>query len=171
MIPIQPKLKGRVGWDSKIAQLPRNALGPLQQIIQQPWDIDERSGSYPICLTCPQCKNESASNSITIKQQDLDIKSKCNKCKHNIKARDWMCKCRQPWHLCDIHMSCASKYTKGVVPTHKSCKGIKRAIGPLTHEQLVELDNKRMRKKPRTILAPAPNILSAKLRERFAHIL
>ena len=71
------KLKGRAGWDSKISHLPSDPQRSLQQITQQPRDSDEQSIGYPICLTCPQCNTEYASNHINIKQQDLDIKSKC----------------------------------------------------------------------------------------------
>ena len=47
---------------------------------------------------------------------------------------------------------------------------VKNPLGPMTIEQLEAHDAKRIRKAPARVLPPSPNILSARLRERFAHL-
>ena len=90
LLPYLPKLKGKAGWDSKNTHLAGNPLRSLKHIAQQSEDSNEQGMGYPICLACPRCSTEYASNSLSINTQDLDSKCKCNNCKGNIKARDWM---------------------------------------------------------------------------------
>ncbi len=192
-------LKGRVGWDSNLKGLgvptSTNDIKPLHDISRHQNSIGGGTGrlkrvhgDVPLSiqanfmksqgptngialLTCPKCKACELSSNKAINYHDFDKACKCKSCKTTSKARNWMCKCQIPWHLCSVHSSCCSttKKQKQSVPT-TPCKGTKR-IGPFTHEQLVAIDHKRIRRGPAVILPPSSNILSVKLRERFAHLL
>ena len=123
-----------------------------------------------ISFYCPKCKAPCNSNKCCFQLQDLDKVNKCKNCNVNVKARDWMCSCDHTWHLCAAHRSyCSGKQTKKP-PCNGSGQSSKRMLGPLSNEQLQEIDAKRMRKSNQHILDPAPNILSVKLRERFAYL-
>ncbi len=143
----------------------------IQANLLKPLDNTEGPSDGIALFTCPKCKACEISSNKAFNHHDLDKACKCKSCKTISKARNWMCKCQKPWHLCSIHSSCCSttKKPKQSVPT-TPCKGTKR-FGPYTHEQLVAIDNKRIRRAPAVILPPSSNILSVKLRERFAHLL
>ena len=123
-----------------------------------------------ICLTCPKCNASELSSNRASQLQDLDTTCKCKSCKQLVRARDWMCRCHVNWHLCNIHQSCSNLANAKSASRSNSCRGRKRAIGPLTHEELEEIDARRIRATPRNLLPPAPNILSVNLRERFAYL-
>ena len=124
----------------------------------------------PACYQCPKCNASVISTHKAFQLIDLDHICKCNRCNNNVKAKDWMCNCQTRWHLCHIHQSCTSDILKQNDPINKPCRANKRPLGPFTHEQLVNIDTKRSRKEPPRILPPSPNILSVKLRDRFAHL-
>ncbi len=121
-------------------------------------------------FSCPQCNKETPSKNQCFQLQDLDKVNKCKNCKVNVKVRDWMCSCGHTWHLCDIHRSYCSQQSNKKPLSNVPSQCRKRMLGPLTHEQLQEIDTKRMRRTNQHVLPPAPNILSAKLRERFAYL-
>ena len=126
--------------------------------------------SQPACFQCPKCNASVISTHKAFQLIDLDHICKCNRCNNNVKAKDWMCNCQTRWHLCHIHQSCTSDILKQNDPVNKPCRANKRPLGPFTHEQLVNIDTKRSRKDPPRILPPSPNLLSVKLRDRFAHL-
>ena len=170
--PNYPNLKGRAGWDSKIKVIP----GYKDKAKTQPTQAQGTSStpaqapSNPICLLCPACDASELSSNKAFQLQDLDKTCKCKTCLKNVKAKDWVCMCHLPWHLCNTHSCTAPKAKSKNVPRSNSCKPNKRTFGPYTHEQLVAIDTKRARHSPPSILPPAPNILSVRLRERFAHL-
>ena len=170
LLPNLPNLRGRAGWDSKLSELPGLVASKQTHGDSQVVPLSSPP-SYPFCLSCPECNGNVLSNNKAFQQQDLDKVCKCNQCKQNIKVRDWNCRCGRRWHLCHFHSSLGNSNIAKSTPTDKPCRGTKRAIGPFTHEKLVEIDTKRARRRPPNILPPAHNILSVKLRERFAHLL
>ena len=165
--PNLPNLKGRVGWDSNLKGLPGHTHGHEAPINHSICSSAEHI-SNPTCLVCPRCKANELSSNKAFQLQDLDEVCRCNSCKQNVKAKDWLCHCHVQWHLCSMHQSCTSTTIKNV-PGSKPCQGAKRALGPLTNEQLMAIDTKRIRSAP-TIRPPTPSMLSVKLRERFAHL-
>ena len=167
--PNLPNLKGRVGWDSKLtgnSQMCGTRAGQVPTSI----NTHTQQQHSPICLECPLCKASALSNGGKFQREELDTHNKCTSCKATSKIRDWMCSCQQPWHLCNVHQSCATHKAK-ILPSSKPCKGVKRPLGPFTQEQLTEIDAKRIRKAPAIIRPPTANMLSVHLRERFAHLL
>ena len=160
------RLTGKVIWEAKLRKSFEIAVDlPSLQ------DRDEATPHFmEAIITCPICSNSTTTNNI-IKNRDLDSISKCTKCRRNIKANDWKCSCNIPWHTCQSHKysTISSNNTKNV--THRTLLGTKRAIGPLTHEELINIDNKRIKRTTPAFYPLAPSLLSAKLRDKFAHIL
>ena len=170
-IPIVPVFKGRAGWDSNIkVQTAKhkpdngNAIATLASNKVSKRELEQTQ------FKCPHCNEETQSNKQCFQLQDLDKVNKCKKCKVNVKVRDWMCSCAHTWHLCEIHRSYCSQQSNKKPLSNVPSQCCKRMLGPLTHEQLQEIDTKRMRRTNQHVLPPAPNILSAKLRERFAYL-
>jgi hypothetical protein len=167
--PNEPNLKGRAGWDSNIKIIAglkptiSNAIVPYVQLKRKAEQCN------PVCIACPKCHANILSNHKAFQLQDLDAPCRCNRCKSNIKVRDWRCMCKLPWHLCATHSNSYTKVKARNVPI-KPCRGTKRAFGPLSHEELEAIDLRRIRKGPVRVIPPAPNILSPLLRERFAHL-
>ena len=162
-----PNLRGRAGWDSRIKAIQQQANSIPVQDTQPADPVQQQCNVF--CFACPVCKANEISSNKAFQLQDLDTTCKCKQCKQSSKVRDWSCRCNLRWHLCKIHNSLSSKQATST-PKSKSCAGVKRAVGPFTHDQLVEIDTKRARKRPPNILPPAPNLLSVNLRERFAHL-
>ncbi len=171
LVPVTIKLKGRAGWDSaiKLADKDHQPHNDLQIAVQKPSHGTKRPHDE-VHFTCPRCKATSNSNKSCFQLQDLDRVCKCNSCKSNVKVRDWLCSCSHNWHLCEVHRSlCSSKQiTKPL--SNGPGQSSKRMLGPLSNEQLQEIDVKRMRRSNKHLLDPSPNILSANLRERFAYL-
>ena len=120
-------------------------------------------------IECPACNASELSSNPAFQLDDLDHSCKCNSCKATSKVKDWKYGCNLQWHLCrlyEVHAKCKTKKPPSSMPKTRP----KRQVGPLTTEQLHELDIKRMRKCKLEPLPPAPNIPSVKLRERFAHL-
>ena len=169
------ELRGRAGWDSKLCNSNTNTT-PICDSMPLNTDADTQPTiNYPACFTSPCCSTWELSTNSGFQLVDLDRRIVCKNCKKTSRARDWNCRCGLLWHLCDRHIKWANpEYsTPRTVPKSKaaeSCKGTKR-INTLTHDQLVAYDNMRARKRPLNILPPQSNILSSKLRERFAHLL
>ena len=170
-IPIVPVWKGRAGWDSNIKTQPskqepdnQSAIATFASNHVSKRELEQTQ------FSCPQCNKETPSKNQCFQLQDLDKVNKCKNCKVNVKVRDWMCSCGHTWHLCDIHRSYCSQQSNKKPLSNVPSQCRKRMLGPLTHEQLQEIDTKRMRRTNQHVLPPAPNILSAKLRERFAYL-
>ena len=123
----------------------------------------------PVNFHCPACNSTIKSSSQAFQLIDLDKTCKCKSCRATNKVKDWKCGCRLPWHLCAIHRVYANDHSKKP-PSSVSSARQKRPVWPLTAEQLQELDTKRTCKSRMQPIPPAPNILSAKLRERFAYL-
>jgi hypothetical protein len=167
--PVVPNLKGRAGWDSKI-KLREGALYQPKPRQKHTANCCKRS-VQPVCFQCPQCKASVLSSNQAFQNVDLDKVCKCKSCKAYVKVRDWRCSCLNRWHLCDKHQSYANPISKkppSSLPSSSSSN--KRQLGPFSMEQLREIDTKRMRKCNSQLLTPSPNILSVKLRERFAYL-
>ncbi len=161
-----PNLNGRAGWDSNL------------KVIRHPMPISNSTSNVcnrkrqnsTACFQCPNCNASDISANQAFQLQDLDKLCKCKACKKSSKVRDWSCSCHTKWHLCDLHQSYANSKSKISVPCGRPVPGTKRAIGPLSNELLHQIDTKRMRKSPPSIIPPAPNILSVNLRERFSYL-
>ena len=176
--PVFPNLKGRVGWDSGIKATASNAsngnasnaipISDASNASSARSSID--SPSSLVCFQCPACNASELSSNKAFQLEDLDVTCKCKTCKVNRKSKDWRCGCRIPWHLCTIHQSNANNKIMKPPSSNPTLKR-KATVGPFTLEQLQEIDTKRMRKCTRQPLPPAANLLSAKLRERFAYLL
>ncbi len=171
LIPKVPVVKGRAGWDSSLKMQENKQMHTTSNAIaiQQSKQGTKREVEQ-VNFHCPQCKTEAASNKQCFQLQDLDKVNKCKNCNVNVKIRDWMCSCDHTWHLCGTHRSYCSKQSNKKPPCNAPSQSRKRMLGPLTQEQLQVIDTKRMRRNNQHILPPAPNILSVKLRERFAHL-
>ena len=158
------KLSGKVLWESRLA--------PKYTPIQSPAPISDHTTGYTYqgeaLFNCPRCDHIILSTSIN--SQDLDNTSKCSQCKSNVKAKDWKCKCKMPWHTCNFHRSSITNNITTKSDARSTTTTNKRLIGPLTHEELVNIDIKRRRRDPAILLLPAPNLMSANLRARFPHI-
>ena len=128
--------------------------------------------SQRVCFYCPECTASELSSNAIFQIEDLDRKCKCSNCKRSSKVNNWMCACRRKWHLCAHHQVYANCNKKKL-----SCSSgpapAKRLVGPLSLEQLQEFGVKRIHNSKSSFqpLPPNRNILSAKLRERFAHLL
>ena len=169
LVPRLPNLKGRTGWDSKLSGLPGLKETMQMAVCKQPSNLQQQA-SFPCCLSCPECNGNVLSSNTAFQLRDLDKTCKCNQCKRSSKVRDWRCRCGLRWHQCDLH-STFSNSKQGIdSPRDKPCRGIKRSYGPFTHEELVDIDTKRARRRPPNILPPAQLNLSVKLRERFPHL-
>ncbi len=168
LTPNMPNLNGRVGWDSslKVIQQPLPICGNASNMSNS---NNKRPFSIAI-FQCPHCKAPETSANQAFQLEDLDKLCKCKACKKSLKVRDWSCSCLKAWHLCDLHQSCANTTSKASAPCGWPIPGTKRAIGPLSNEQLHQFDTKRIKRSPPSILPPAPNILSVKLRERFSYL-
>ena len=166
--PNLPNLNGRAGWDSKLTGIAQHGGGAASQPIHSNSSTHQQQS--PICLMCPACHASALSNGGKFQHNDLDTPNKCTSCGKKSKIRGWLCNCQVPWHLCSAHQSCAICKTKTLSPD-KPCKSAKRSLGPYTQEQLIDIDAKRIRKAPAIIRPPSANMLSANLRERFAHLL
>jgi hypothetical protein len=165
--PAMPNLKGRAGWDSNIKSI-RTATWD-KDCNKQAQDNSKRA-LEPICLQCPSCKASTLSTHAAFQSEDLDRICKCVSCKQSNKSNDWLCSCHVKWHLCNKHNQIAMQICKKP-PKCEPIARPKRQVGPLTNEQLQEIDTKRMRKSNGHLIPISANILSAKLRERFAHLL
>ncbi len=164
-----PNLRGRVGWDSNIKVCAKyccvgspsskqaSAIATLQRV------------SNPVRFRCPACNASELSSNQAFQLADLDKTCKCKSCKATSKIKSWRCGCSTPWHLCTLHQFNANSNSKKP-PSSGTTSNSKRKVGPLTYEQLQELGTKRIRKSNFKAIPPAPNILSAKLRERFAYL-
>ncbi len=170
LTPSSPNLKGRVGWDSKLGVSP--GLCEAMQLVEQKQQSNlQKQAKYPFCMTCPECNGNELSSNMAFQLHDLDRTCKCKQCKQSSKIRDWRCGCGLRWHLCDLHAVPGQQKQARNSPTDKPCRGTKRTLGPFTHEKLVEIDAKRARRRPATILPPDKLNLSVRLRERFPHLL
>ncbi len=163
----KPNFRGRSGWDSNLKVLKGFVFKELDYSANA-------SGSkrllQPECFQCPSCKASTISTNPAFQSDDLDKVCKCATCKSNAKSNMWLCSCGIKWHTCDKHKHIQLQNSKKP-PSGEPTARPKRQIGPLTNEQLQEIDTKRMRKSSNHLLPPSSNILSAKLRERFAHLL
>ena len=169
--PIVPVWKGRSGWDSRIkVHANEQAANSHVAIATHANSTATKRELQQSQFTCPQCKKETPGNKVSLQLQDLDKVSKCANCKANVRIRDWMCSCHHTWHLCETHRSFCSQQSNEKRSCNVPSQSSKRMLGPLTQEQLQEIDTKRMRRNNQHILPPAPNILSVKLRERFAYL-
>ena len=132
--PNLPNLNGRVGWDSNL-----KGIRALEKRGTEIPPIDQHSHTIqqpcPICLGCTTCKASTLSNGGIFQLEDLDKHNKCNSCKVSSKIRDWTCSCQTPWHLCNVHQSCAT-YKDKILPYNKPSKGVKRPLGPLHKSSL-----------------------------------
>ncbi len=128
-----------------------------------------QQSSNAVCFQCPACGASELSSNQAFQLEDLDRSCKCKSCKANCKVKDWRCGCHTPWHLCARHQVHANRKRKEP-PSSGALPAAKRLVGPLTLEQLQELDTKRISKGKFNAIPPSPNILSAKLRERFAYL-
>ena len=133
---------------------------PLQMVLKQ---------ASNTCFMCPHCNHPQVSNTAAFQLQDLDKVHKCKNCKRTSKVQAWLCMCHLRWHSCIKHQAYANCATSKTTPC-STAKPVKRPLGPLTLAVLQEIDAKRIRINPPRILPPAPNLLSIKLRERFAHL-
>ena len=141
------------------------------------------------CFTCPSCQAPLLSTDSIFQLKDLDKPAKCKGCSSSSKVGHWMCSCQLHWHLCTKHIDCCTSNTNSINSSSKQPlmlhnTGVKR-IATQTFEQLQAVDDKRALKEIRrsmtksskhvtpahSILPPQSNILSQKLRERFAHLL
>ena len=167
--PITPNFKGRAGWDANIVMLPHeNAT--VEQPTSSGLQVSKHSVQHgSTCYLCPACKYPEPSTKKAFQLVDLDRVCKCSNCKVPSKLQDWLCMCHLKWHLCSKHQSYATQATSKSIPS-STASPVKRALGPLTLAELQEIDAKRKRKAPPRVLPPAPNLLSIKLRERFAHL-
>ena len=165
-MPVAPNLNGRVGWDSNIKAIVKQ--GPSPYNAHCPGNVFVPASS-PVCFQCPACSASELSTTRAFQLVDLDLTCKCKSCEKISKSKDWRCGCNIPWHLCNMHQSnanCTITNPPSSGPTGKR----KAMVGPFSQELLQQIDAKRMRKAKRAILPPAPNILSAELKERFAHL-
>ncbi len=169
LTPNIPNLNGRVGWDSKLRQLPGCTVESKPIVDNECKQGASKRPISPVCFQCPSCNASDLSSNKAFQLKDLDATCKCKSCKQKIKVKDWLCRCHLKWHICSTHQTYAN--ASNARTTLSSKPGVpKRSIGPLTQEQLQEIDAKRRRKIPPRVLPLTPNLLSSKLRERFAHL-
>ena len=152
---------------------------------QDPEQQESIQQSVPTCFTCPACGAAVLSNNKSFQLKDLDDTLLCKVCNARSKIDRWRCKCQLPWHVCTTHgRRCLYKGTAERANKSRTALGGVKRIAPLTFEQLNAFDdaraNKQLQKriraiskpaKPATILPPQANILSQKLREKFAYLL
>ncbi len=152
-----------------------------------------------VLLTCPTCNKQETCGNKAFLQKDLDASFKCNSCRTPSRVREWTCPCQLPWHACPLHQDSPRRFTTdmfgntitntsdvpstmlhGYTTKRKACQE-----QALTHEQLIQYDLKRARKEQRKmsakptqnyatftqheVLMPKANLLSNKLKERFAY--
>ena len=169
--PNVPNLNGRVGWDSNMLLLPRDRdIGmhcqPAQQQSMQP------HMAHDTVYLCPLCSYPEPSKDSAFQLLDLDKCHKCKYCKKASKLQDWQCMCQTPWHRCTRH--CA--HLQATTVDDRGCNAskarpqAKRDLGPLSAADLCAIDAKRRRKMPARLLAPTANMLSNKLRQKFAYL-
>ena len=194
-VSLKPKplnLKGRAGWDSK--------LTPQAHPIHKECKDTARTSSanvgsqnedgevfLPTYFACPGCQAPQLSTQAAFQLKDLDKPTRCKNCKMFNKVGRWLCKCHLPWHLCTQHVHSCRAHRNANSNDHQPPvlprTSVKR-IAPMTYEQLQAFDNTRAAKErrrnltepsrchtPARILPPQSNILSQKLRERFASLL
>ncbi len=170
LVPRVPTMKGRAAWDSSIKvcvnykdkdQTTDNCEVLHPQGMKRAYE--------QVHFHCPTCHTQTDATKPCFQLQDLVKVSRCGVCKANVKVRDWLCSCSNAWHSCAVHRSYCSRGSKkplGNGPT----PGAKRTVGPLTNEQLLQHDIKRQRRTNSHVVDPTPNMLSHKLRERFAYL-
>ena len=192
---LRPKpliLKGRAGWDSKLTPKtkPTPSCGEDRsepRVRDATCRDDAKQAPLPTWYTCPACNAPRLSNSIIFQLRDLDNPVFCRSCKVSSKVGRWRCKCQLSWHLCTQHIfrcnhNDANSNRKQ--PPKQQNRGTKR-IAFQSFDQLQAFDDKRAAKERRrnitkssscrtlahNILPPQSNILSQRLKERFAHLL
>ena len=165
--PNRPNYRGRAGWDSDL----RVTKGLSYDYCEQGKCTNScKRLLQPVCFICPKCKASTLSSNPAFQIEDLDKVCKCASCKCNVKSNEWLCGCGSKWHTCDIHRNIQPQPSKKP-PGSEPAARAKRPMGPLTQEQLQEIDTKRMRRAGHQMIPLSSNILSVKLRERFAHLL
>ncbi len=192
-------INGRAGWDSKLSSAPTadrpelqegEVIPPIQNILKDEPAVEAHHAaqpSQPTCFSCPACGAAVLSNVKSFQLKDLDKTCKCRTCCTSSKVGRWKCKCQLPWHLCTTHVECCSKAS--LSKRERIPVAPKKRIAPQSFEQLIAFDNQRaanqqykrfksnkaMRNaqvcKPVNILPPQANLLSQKLRDRFAYLL
>ena len=168
--PHIPTMKGRAAWDSniKICVNYKNK-DPSTDICVVLSPQGTKRAHELVNFYCPTCETQTDATKSCFQLQDLDHVSRCGVCKANVKVRDWLCSCSNAWHTCAVHRSYCSKGSKKPL-SNGPTPSAKRTVGPLTCEQLLQHDIKRQRRTNTHLVEPTPNMLSHKLRERFAYL-
>ncbi len=170
LTPNIPNLKGRVGWDARIIQVPGTKAICCAPPEAKSLQVGTKRPLEPACFHCPKCNASELSTNKSFQLEDLDATCKCKSCKQQIKVKDWWCGCCIKWHACTIHQSYANASRPKIDPS-SAHRAPKRSVGPFTYEQLLEVDAKRRRRETPRVLPPTANLLSPNLRIRFAHLL
>ena len=140
-------------------------------------NVKSRASLQPIRLFCPYCKAQIISTNTAFQMEDLDKICKCKSCQKGHKVSMWKCCCGVKWHTCDRHRTCVvgkahqSMALDNAQETSKNKNGAKRKLGPLTPQQLEAHDHKRIRCDNHGVLPVTLNMLSPKLKIRFAHLI
>ncbi len=167
--PCIPNWKGRAGWDSNLLILDKQSTNKEDPGVVIPHCQVKRPYENYL-FQCPRCKANVSSSHPAFQLQDLDKVCKCKSCKASSRSSLWLCSCGAEWHTCTIHRQIPQQCSKKP-PSSAPNAACKRCIGPLSQEQLLSVDAKRMRRSNSHLLPPSRNILSIKLQERFAHLL
>ena len=169
LCPSQANLNGRVGWDSNLILFSQRDA--ISEIEKQPQDQQvQPSANLDTVFLCPSCNYPQSSKSAAFQLQDLDKTHKCKQCSSTSSVQKWLCMCHSPWHMCMKHSVHASKASDPSSGLSSARPQLKRTVGPFNLADLQAYDAKRRRKLPPRILPPAPNLLSSKLKQRFAHL-
>ena len=169
--PTHPTMKGKAGWDSRIKVCENYKSKTCQHdaLVIHKHTINKRKHDEAH-FKCPKCAYHVNADSPCFQLQDLDKVCRCKSCKVNVKVRDWLCSCDHTWHLCAVHRSYCSGTNNKKLPSSRSSMTVKRPIGPLSNEQLLQVDAKRMRKSNDHLVGPTLSMLGPILRERFAYL-
>ena len=193
-IKLQPQMlniKGRVGWDSKLA---KNRVQPPRQLQsnEQTGNKDDEQivvlDAIEDSFKCPKCEFKVPGFDRKFDKHELDNTIKCQQCNSNTKVLRWNCRCGSYWHKCQKHLlrqqlSDQNINNKRKPPNQTQKVSHKAQCQKMlkTHKELVAYDLKRedreaarlsKRKVPPTQWVTLKKYcLSKGLCERFAHLL
>ena len=183
---------GKSSWEddiSKYGQIDVKArMGSMKPDIISMQRAKMGLGQNACILRCPNCAGEVPARKNTFIMADLDSKIMCEVCSASTASKKWMCKCGDPWHICDKHAGAWEIITHPAAnkPPHTKRKASPRKQGILCQGSFEEIlddelksEAKRARKvtpsedscivlecKPRAKLRAS--WLPQRLRERFS---
>ena len=152
MLPAALSLKGKAGWDSRLADNAFALQMPIEQDVAMPASDPCQSTMQLLVVKCPTGNKDSPSFNYKFQRNDLDSKIKCIQCSKCMPLRAWKCNCGKPWHVCVKHDIGKAVYTQPAAykpPSIARKASFKKRLRDATFEQLLDDDLDKEAKRAR----------------------